>query len=205
MFTAFKRYAIFFLINRFIYERGKFMLSETLTKALNDQINAEMYSAYLYLAMSANTEDAGLKGAANWLYVQSREEMAHAVHMYQYILDRGAVPVLSAIQSPDGAFEGISDIFTKVLAHERMVTDRINNIATLAMKENDHACYQFIMWYVNEQVEEEANDKDIIGKLEFIGDNKGLLLNLDNELTARVYRNPFPNDAKLSAGASAAV
>jgi len=181
------------------------MLSETLTQALNDQVNAEMYSAYLYLAMSAYAEDAGLKGSAHWLYVQTQEEMAHAIHMYQYILDCGAVPVLSAIQTPGAAYAGLGDVFEKVLAHERMVTGCINNIATLAMRENDHACYQFIMWYVNEQVEEEANAKDVLTKLAWIGDNKGLLLNLEQDLAARVYNNPFPNDAKLSGGAPATI
>ena len=174
------------------------MLNETLTKMLNDQVNAEMYSAYLYLSMSAYAEESGLKGVANWLYLQSREEMAHAMHMYQYVLDRGASPVLQAIAAPDSVFANIKDVFERVLAHEKLVTDRINNIATLAMKENDHACYQFIMWYVNEQVEEEAGVSDILSKLSFIGDDRGLLLTLDRELAERVFVNPFPNDAKLS-------
>jgi len=172
------------------------MLSETLTKALNDQVNAEMYSAYLYLSMSAYAEGAGLKGAANWLYLQTREEMAHAMHMYRYVLDRGATPELQAIAAPDAAFADLKDVFERVLAHEKLVTERINDIATLAMKENDHACYQFMMWYVNEQVEEEAGAADILSKLSFIGDNKGHLLALDNELAARVFVNPFP-DAEL--------
>jgi len=179
------------------------MLSKTLTKALNDQVNAEMYSAYLYLSMSAYAEGMGLKGAANWLYVQWQEEMAHAIHMFQYVLDRGAAPVLKAIETPDAKFSGLTDVFEKVLAHEQKVTAGLNNIATLAVKENDHACYQFIMWYVNEQVEEESNDQDILSKLALIGDNKGLLLNLDNELAARVYNNPFPNDTKLNGGGAA--
>ena len=179
------------------------MLSETLAKTLNEQVNEEMYSAYLYLSMSAYAEKAGLKGIANWLYVQTQEEMAHAVNMYQYILDRGATPVFKAIQSPDAVFASLKDVFEKVLAHEMKVTDRINNIATLAMKESDHACYQFIMWYVNEQVEEEANASDILSKLAMIGDDKGLLLNLDKEFAARKYNNPFLDNAKLNGGSAA--
>ena len=171
------------------------MISKTLAKALNDQVNAEMYSAYLYLSMSAYTESAGYKGAASWLYAQWKEEMAHAIHMYQYILDREAAPVLKAIEAPDAKFSGLTDIFKKVLAHEQKVTASINNIATLAMKENDHACYQFIMWYVSEQVEEESNARDIISRLAMIGDNKGLILNLDTELGEREFHDPFP-DAK---------
>ena len=180
------------------------MISKTLTDALNDQVNAEIYSAYLYLSMSAYAEGAGLKGAANWLFTQTQEEMAHAIHMYQYILDRGAAPVLPAVQAPEASFSGLADVFEKVYAHEQKVTERLNKIATLAMKENDHACYQFIMWYVNEQVEEESNAQEILSKLTLIGDNKGHLLSLDNELAARVFNNPFPNDAKLSGGAATA-
>ena len=173
------------------------MLSKALTKALNDQVNAEIYSAYLYLSMSAYAEGEGLKGAANWLYAQTQEEMAHAIHMYQYILDRGAVPVLPEIKAPEASFKGLTDVFKKVLAHEKTVTARINNIATLAMKESDHACYQFIMWYVNEQVEEESGAQDILSKLALIGDDKGHLLSLESELGARTFNNPFPNDTKL--------
>ena len=168
------------------------MLSEKLTKAISEQINFEYYSAYLYLAMSASADKMGLKGAANWLFVQTQEEMAHGTHMYQYILEHGASPVFAAIENPPASFADISDIFKKVLEHEQKVTKNINAIATLAMKESDHACYQFIMWFVNEQVEEEANATAILDKLGFIGDNKGLILTLDNELAARVFVNPFP-------------
>jgi len=179
------------------------MLSETLTKALNDQVNAEMFSAYLYFSMSAYAEGAGLKGAASWLYSQSQEEMAHAIHMYQYILDRGAAPVLKAIETPEASFGGLKDVFDKVLAHEKKVTGYLNNIATLALKENDHACYHFIMWYVNEQVEEEASASDILLKLDLMGDDKGHLLALDKELGTRKYTNPFPGNAKLNGGGAA--
>ena len=173
------------------------MLNEKLAKELSDQVNRELYSSYLYLSMSAYAEDIGLKGAANWLYVQAKEEMAHAIHMYSYILERNALPKLAAIDAPDASYSGIKDIFEKIYAHEQTVTKHINDIATLAMKENDHACYQFIMWYVNEQVEEESNNTDILAKLELIGDNKGHLMNLDNEFAARVYNNPFPTDIKI--------
>ena len=168
------------------------MLGEALTKALNDQINAEYYSAYLYLSMSSFAECAALKGTANWLFIQAQEEMTHGIHMYQYLLDRGGIPSFAAIASPPSSFAGIDDIFAQVLAHEQKVTAGINAIATLAMRENDHACYQFIMWYVNEQVEEEANASDIVGKLKMINGDKRALLAFDNELAARVFVNPFP-------------
>ncbi|MCL2070555.1 MAG: ferritin [Treponema sp.] len=168
------------------------MLSEKLTKALNDQINAEYHSAYLYLSMSSFAEGAALKGAANWLFVQAQEEMAHGVNMYHYLMDRGALPSFPAIAPPPASFTGIDDVFTQVLAHEQKVTKSLNAIATLAMQENDHACYQFIMWYVNEQVEEEATVTDILGKLKMIDGDKRALLTLDTELAARVFVNPFP-------------
>ena len=174
------------------------MLSESVTQSLNEQINAEYYSAYLYHSMSACMERDALKGAANWLFVQAKEEMAHGINIYQYVLDRGAVPVLSAIRQPTAAFADMKEVFEAVLEHEQKVTGLINNIASLAMRENDHACYQFIMWYVNEQVEEESNASDILSKIQLIGDDSGLLLNLDNELAARTYVNPFPANVKLS-------
>ena len=172
------------------------MLSEKLSIALSDQVNAEYYSAYFYLAMSAAADEMGFKGAANWLFVQTQEEMAHGTHMFKYILERGAAPVLAAIDLPPTSFTCLGDIFGKVYEHEQMVTKRINALATIAMQESDHAGYQFLMWFVNEQVEEESNATDIIAKLDLIGENKGQLLTLDNELAARVFVNPFPPAAK---------
>jgi ferritin len=173
------------------------MISENLAKALNEQVNAEYYSAYLYHSMSACMERAALKGTANWLFVQAKEEMAHGINMYQYILDRGAVPVLLDIQQPPTSFTDIREVFRSVVEHETKVTKLINALASLAMQENDHACYQFIMWYVNEQGEEEANASDILSRIDMIGNDRGLLFTLDKELETRVYANPFPNSSKL--------
>ena len=174
------------------------MISEKLAKALNDQVNAEYYSAYLYFSMSAYAEREGFKGFANWLFIQAKEEMAHGTHMFQYILDRGAAPTFPAIAPPPETFASIEDIFNKVLEHEKKVTASINNIANIAMQEQDHACYQFMLWYADEQVEEEANAGEIICKLQMIGGNKGLLLYIDAEFASRVFKNPFPQDSKLS-------
>ena len=174
------------------------MISEKLANALSKQVTAEYYSAYLYHAMSAYAESKGLSGTAHWLFMQAREELAHGVNLYQYILDRGALPVLGEIEAPPTSFESICAVFKEVLAHEQKVTAQINDIASLAMEEKDHACYQFILWYVEEQVEEEATASSIIDKLELIGCNSGLLLTLDNELGARTFTNPFPNSAKLA-------
>ena len=168
------------------------MLSENLTKALSEQVNAEYYSAYLYLAMSAAADGLGLKGTANWLFVQAKEEMAHGTHIYEYILERGEVPSFRAIEKPPADYADINEMFEATLAHEKKVTQSINALATLAMQEFDHACYQFMIWFVNEQVEEESSAAAILDKLRLIGDNKGMLLTLDNELATRVFVNPFP-------------
>ena len=171
------------------------MISEKLTKALSDQVNAEYYSAYLYLSMSAAADRAGLKGTANWLLVQAREEMAHGTHMFEYVLARGTVPAFAPIEQPPASFDNANDIFNNVLSHEQKVSQKINALTTLAMQESDHATYQFMMWYVNEQVEEESNATDVLSKLRLIGSDKGLLLTLDKELSARVFVNPFLQSA----------
>ena len=173
------------------------MIGEKLTNALSAQINAEYYSAYLYLAMSAYAKHSGFNGFANWLFVQAQEELAHGTHIYHYILDRGAAPSFTAIQQPEVTFNDMNDVFEKVLAHEQKVTEMINNIATLALGENDHACYQFISWYVNEQVEEESDAADIVSKLQMLDGNRGLILSIDSEFATRVFVNPFPQDSKL--------
>jgi len=169
------------------------MVSEKLLKALNDQVNAEYYSAYLYLVMSASADRLGLKGTSKWMFAQAQEEMAHGTRIYQYIIERGAEPAFAAIELPPTSYTDIHELFSETLAHEIKVTQSINAIATLAMQEADHACYQFMMWFVNEQVEEEASASDILDKLKLVGDNKSMLLSLDNELGTRVFVDPFPN------------
>ena len=167
------------------------MLKATITKALSNQVNAEFYSAYLYLMMSAHCDRLGFKGFANWLYIQAHEESAHAKHIYQHILERGEAVQFSAIALPEGSWNNLISIFEHVLRHEQHVTELINSIATLAMKENDHATYNFIQWYINEQVEEESGADEILQKLKFIGDNTGMLYNMDTEMAARVFVDPF--------------
>ena len=171
------------------------MLKDTVLKALSDQVNAEYYSAYLYLAMSACADRMSFKGAANWLFVQFQEEMAHGTHIYQHILERGGMPSFGKIDPPEADFASLTDIYQKVLSHEQHVTELINNIATLAMQENDHSTYNFIMWFVNEQVEEEANADEILSKLRFMKDDASLHLNLDATLAQRVFVDPFPPTA----------
>lgn len=167
------------------------MLSEAITKALSDQVNAEIYSAYLYLAMSATADRMGFKGFANWLHVQFQEEMEHGLHIHAHILERGGTPTHNAIDAVSADFDSLEAMFEKVLEHERYVTSRINSIATLAMQENDHATYNFIMWYVGEQVEEEDSADQILQKLKFRKDNMSMIIALDAELGARVFVDPF--------------
>jgi ferritin len=172
------------------YKGDGVMLSDKLRDILSKQVNAEYFSAYLYLAMSVSVDQMGLKGASKWLFGQAQEEMEHATKIYNYMLERGAAIELYAIDKPQTSFKDVHEIFKMVLEHEKKVTGMINAIATMAMTESDHACYQFMMWFVNEQVEEESSVSDILNKLDLIGDNKGLLLTLDNELGTRVYVPP---------------
>jgi ferritin len=168
------------------------MIKDSLVKALNDQVNAEYYSAYLYLAMSAYADRLGYKGIANWLFVQAQEELAHGIHIYQHLLERSAAPSFRDIKAPDASYGSLKEVFEKVLAHERHVTELISQIASLALNEKDHITYNFIQWYVNEQVEEEANAEDLAVKFSRIGDNPGLLYTIDAQLGARQFTNPFP-------------
>jgi ferritin len=171
------------------------MIKESVLKALSDQVNAEYFSAYLYLGMSAYADRAGFKGVANWLFVQAKEEMAHGTHIYQYILERGAAPSFADIKAPQLSFGNIKDVFDRVLAHEQGVSERINKIASLARDEGDHAAYNFIMWYVNEQVEEETSVEEIIAKINLTGNNTGLFYSIDAELGGRTFTDPFAGNA----------
>ena len=169
------------------------MLKLSILKALSDQVTAEYYSAYLYMSMSAYCDQAGFKGFANWLYVQAQEEIAHGTHIFEYILDRGEMPQLGQVKAPPLKFDGSLDVFTKALKHEEYVTELINKIASLARDENDHATYNFIQWYVQEQVEEESTASLIVQKINFIGQNSAMLYTLDTELATRIFTDPFAN------------
>lgn len=161
------------------------MLHKKMTQALNEQINKEMYSAYLYMAMSAYSMKIGLKGFANWFMVQYHEEMFHAMKLYEYVQRQGEDVVLAAVAEPPAVFDSPLDMFTKTLAHEQYITKSINELTELAINKKDHATRIFLEWYVLEQVEEEENDNDIIAQLKLIGDNPHALLMLDRELGNR--------------------
>jgi ferritin len=167
------------------------MLKKSLEKVLNEQINAELHSAYLYLSMSAWFLEQGLAGYANWMRVQFQEELAHGTHIFDYICERGGKVTLTPIPAVEVEFAGITNIFEKALAHEQKITGMINNLMDVATKESDHATQSFLKWYIDEQVEEEANAEQILYNLKLIkGEGQGLLM-MDRELQARVFVDPF--------------
>jgi len=170
------------------------MLSKRMTQALNEQINKEIYSAYLYLSMSAYSTFIGLKGFANWFMVQYQEEMTHAMKIYDYINDQGGQVKLLAIEQPPTEFGSPLEMFEKTLEHEKFVTKRINDLVDLAIKEKDHASNIFLQWFVTEQIEEEANDNEIISKLKLVGKEGNGLFMIDKELAARVFTPPATSE-----------
>ena len=166
------------------------MFTKKLCSALNKQMNTELYSAYLYLSMSSYAGSIGLKGTANWFMVQYQEELAHAMKFFTFINSRGEHTEIGPMPAPPCEFASLLDMFEKTLAHELTITASINELADLALAEKDHATHIFLQWLVTEQIEEEENDRDIIGKLKLIGDNGQGLLMLDNELATRVFVPP---------------
>ncbi|OVE80518.1 ferritin [bacterium I07] len=170
------------------------MLSEKIVDALNDQINKEIYSAYLYLSMSAYTDNQGLSGFANWFMVQYQEEMSHAMKIYAYIQEQNAQVKLKAIDQPPVEFGTPVKIFEDTLAHEQLVTKSINNLVDLAIAEKDHATQIFLQWFVTEQIEEEANDNTIIDQLKLVGDAGQGLFMIDKELGMRTFTPPVSTE-----------
>lgn len=166
------------------------MINEKVGKILNEQINKEFYSAYLYLAMSAYFSDLGLLGFANWTRIQAQEEQAHAMFIYDFLIDRNYKIILTAVETPPNNWNGPLNVMEEILKHEIYVTGLINNIVTVAEEVKDRATMSYMNWFVDEQVEEEANAQDIISKLKLIGDDKSALYLLDKDLAARVFVQP---------------
>ncbi|WP_028317794.1 ferritin-like domain-containing protein [Desulfobulbus elongatus] len=168
------------------------MLKKKMLKAFNDQINAEMYSSYLYLAMEAYFQSISLKGCANWMRTQAQEELMHAMKFYDFVIERGGKVTLEAIAKPETAWNTPLAVFEAVLKHEEHVTGLINDLVDLAISEKDHASNNFLQWFVSEQVEEEASASEIIEKLKLIKDNTSGLFMIDAELGTRVFTMPAP-------------
>jgi ferritin len=159
-------------------------------EAINKQINAEIYSSYLYLSMCAYFESIGLAGSASWMRQQAQEEMFHGMKMFDYVNERGGRVVLQAIEQPQTEWTSAFDVFENVLSHERKVTGLINDLVNLALDERDHATNIFLQWFVSEQVEEEASAGDIVDKLKLIGNDANGLFMLDRELGQRQFTWP---------------
>ena len=166
------------------------MLDSKVANLINEQVNKEFYSAYLYLEFSAYYEDEGLDGFANWYKIQAQEERDHAMLMFQYLQNNGHRPVLDAIAKPTAAPNGRLDVLKAGLAHEQYVTGLIHTIYDAAYSVKDFRTMQFLDWFVKEQGEEEKNAEDMIKKMKLFGDDAKSLYMLNSEMAARVYSAP---------------
>lgn len=166
------------------------MINEKMEEAFNNQINAELYSEYLYLSMKAYFETLNLKGFVNWMDIQVQEEHAHAMGMFDYVNSRGGRVILKAIDAPETQWKSPLDVFEHILKHEELVTSLINKLADVAEEVKDRAAMGFINWYIKEQVEEEDSVNGVLATLRLIGNDSQGLLALDKELAARVFNAP---------------
>ena len=161
------------------------MLSETMQKVINEQIKHELYSAYLYLAMSAHFEIAGFPGFAKWTRIQAQEETEHAMKFFDYVNDCSGRVVLQAIDQPPVEFGTPLQVFEAILEHEKKVTSLIHKLYAAAVKENDYATQVMLHWFIDEQVEEEKNASAIVDQLKMVGDHPGILINIDQHVGKR--------------------
>ncbi|MEW5723088.1 MAG: ferritin [Thermodesulfobacteriota bacterium] len=178
------------------------MLSDKMQAALNDQLNAEAFSAYLYISMAAYFESVGLKGLAHWMNVQAREEIFHSQKFYTFIVGRGGRVTLESIEGPPTSWSSALAVFQEAYQHERKVTGLINTLDNLAKAENDHASDVFLQWFVSEQVEEEASVDEVVQKLKLAGETGPGLFMVDQELGSRVL-SPLVAAALTGAPAAA--
>lgn len=169
------------------------MISNKLEKLLNDQIQREFYSAYLYISMECYFAYRSLNGFAHWYRIQAMEERDHAIILINYINQVGGRVKLKALESPEWDFKSIEEVISKQLEHERLVTNSIYNIADQAIEERDHKTSSFLKWFIDEQTEEEANAENMLSKIRLIGENdgKGIIM-IDSELATRVYTIAAP-------------
>ena len=168
------------------------MLNKKIEEALNAQINAEMWSAYLYLSMAAFCHTNGNPGMGHWFEVQFQEEQDHAKILFNYVIQRNGKVDLKAIKEVPTTWESVLDVFESTLKHEQTVTALINNLFALTTQENDYATQSMLKWFIDEQVEEEENATNIIDNLKMIKDNGYGLYMLDKELVARTYTQAAP-------------
>jgi ferritin len=160
-------------------------LSKPMQEALNEQIQKEYYSSYLYLAMSADLEAKNLPGAAKWTRLQSQEELTHALKLFDHVVDRGGRVTLAAIQQPPADYGSALQLFEKVLGHEQLVTASIHALYALAVKDQDYPAQVMLQWFVTEQVEEEKSATQVVEQLKAVGDSTTSLMLLDRHLGKR--------------------
>lgn len=166
------------------------MLSKKMEKAINQQINAELYSSYLYLSMATYFESISLGGFSNWMRQQAQEELFHGMKMFDFVCERGGRVTLKSIEQPPAKWSSPLDAFENVLSHEQKVTGLINDLVNLALDERDHATNIFLQWFVSEQVEEEDTAGTLVDKLKLIGKDANGLFMLDTELAQRAFTLP---------------
>ena len=168
------------------------MLSQKLHAAINEQINAELWSAYLYLSMSLDAESKGYKGVANWFYVQWLEEQDHARILMNYLNSRDAKVELKPIAEVQTSWDSILAMYQDTLKHEKVVTSLINNLAAIAAEDRDFASSNMLVWFIDEQIEEEESARDMIFAVESVEGDKYGMYQLDKELAARTYTQASP-------------
>ena len=161
------------------------MISKTVQNAINEQINKELYSSYLYLSMAAYFEGKNLPGFAKWMYVQADEERGHGMKFFEHLLERGGKVELKTIAAPEVDWNNSLDVFKQVQEHEAAVTASINNLFELALKEKDYPFQVLLHWFITEQVEEEKNAADIVQQIELIDARGTAVLMLDHQLGKR--------------------
>ena len=166
------------------------MITKKMQQALNEQINAELYSAYLYLSMEAYFKSENLPGFANWMRAQTQEELMHAMKIYDFLNERGGRVILKPIEEPQTQWDSPLAALEAVYKHEQKVTGLINDLVNLAIGEKDHATNSFLQWFVNEQVEEEASADEVVQKLKRLEKAPGGLFMIDQELGRRVFTPP---------------
>jgi ferritin len=166
------------------------MITKKIEDALNSQLNAEFYSAYLYLSMAGYFESISFKGFANWMHIQFQEEQFHAMKLYGYITERGGRVILHPIEAPPSDWDSPLAVFEATLEHEQKVTGLINDLVYLVRQEKDNASEIFLQWYVNEQVEEEDNVNTVLGQLRLIKDSPQGMFILDKEMAQRIFTPP---------------
>ncbi len=161
------------------------MINKAMQDAMNEQVNKEFFSSYLYLSMAAYFEEKNLGGFAHWMRIQEAEEREHAMKFYNFILERGGKVILKALEAPKTEWKSSLEVFEEAAAHEAMITASINSLYELAMKEKDYPALTMLQWFITEQVEEEKNAADIVANLKLIEDRGTAVLMLDHRLAKR--------------------